>query len=949
MTQQTYVYNRSDFRPLPVKLEHMNIWLSFGTDQVEASGTLRITARKPLRKIELDAWDLEILGVEWVANEAAQRAARAAGKETLNAELPTFNAQPRRGGVAVGIDSDPDADSETLHPPRSTLHAPPAPLLPPRGEPLTWTNDAARHKLVVRLPKRIAAGQTFTLATRVRFAPSDSILEGIYKDTTPPGCPQQYMSQCQQWGFQHILPVFDDCTAKCTMITTLEADARYTHLISNGNISKALNPGGKPVPKPGDPARQVITYENFIPMPPYLFIACAGTWDAVEDEVVYPSGRRVKLEYLVPPGRAAGAALPMKILKESVLWQGRTQNYEYARDVYRTICMEKSDYGGMENVGNTTIITEAALIDEWIGDRRIEYAHGVIVHEFEHSQCGSDVTMETPFDMWLNEAYTVDVEREFSSTLFNPVCLRLDAMDVIRSPLGGPLVQEDAGHAGRIVRKGFDTSHDLVDGITYTKGAEVIRMLRLIIGPESFRRGADLYFARYNGTNANSDQFLACFEEVSGRNLTQFKRQWLFSAGYPRITAAWSYDDAARRLRMDFRQARSGRGGPFHVPVDMAAVAADGRDIQGTARVVEITGKRLQVELDCPAPPAFVSLNRDGSFYGTFRTRGETRGMLVAQIRTDPDLYSRVEALRRLTDRQRIRLLRDADARISPAWIAVFGEVLRDRSLPPAVRSHLLRIDELSLERKYVPCYRERYAARRRLQAAIATRDLATLVSEFDAVDTYRRADDPRAGLDERKLKAALLRLIVEAGTPEAYRIAEEHFRRAWNVSDKLAAIACISASCHPVRRDLLRAGLELWKDHLGPYSSYLQTVGAGIHDDVFDMIAEEEQRPCFRSAHPSHVRSLYMPMASNNKMLWTDRGLQWMEDTIVRLSGVNPMIPSRMIECFQMVDKLAADLKPKVVAALENIVRRLEGVDAASVTGRARSYLQSEERGGRS
>ena len=323
--------------------------------------------------------------------------------------------------------------------------------------------------------------------------PTDNILDGIYKDTTPPGCPQQYMSQCQQWGFQRILPVFDDCIAKCTMVTTIEADARYTHLISNGNVCRRTNPDGKPALKPGDTSRKIITFENSIPMAPYLFIACVGTWDVLEDEIVYPSGRRVKLEYLVPPGRKQGVVVPMKILKESVLWQGKTQEYEYQREVYRTICMEKSNFGGMENVGNTTIITDAALVDEFTNDRRLEYAHGVIVHEFEHNQCGSDVTMETPFDMWLNEAFTVDVERQFMMSQFDRDGVRLDEIDSMRAPVGGPLAMEDGGHLGNIVRDGFNDPDELVDGVTYVKAAEVIRMLRLLLGPEVFRREEPLF------------------------------------------------------------------------------------------------------------------------------------------------------------------------------------------------------------------------------------------------------------------------------------------------------------------------------------------------------------------------------------------------------------------------------------------------------------------------
>ena len=93
------------------------------------------------------------------------------------------------------------------------------------------------------------------------------------------------------------------------MTTTIEADAAYTHLISNGNIDRRSNPDGKPVLKPGDPSRQIITYENPVPMAPYLFLACVGTWDALRDEVTYDSGRTVRLEYLAPPGTVAGVRI----------------------------------------------------------------------------------------------------------------------------------------------------------------------------------------------------------------------------------------------------------------------------------------------------------------------------------------------------------------------------------------------------------------------------------------------------------------------------------------------------------------------------------------------------------------------------------------------------------------------------------------------------------------
>jgi aminopeptidase N len=877
MSATTYRYNRSDFGPLPVRLEHMDIYLNFADGRVEGTNVLRMTAQQDLRSLRLDARDLEVKAVEW-------------------------------GGEG--------------------------------GRPVPFRAERENAALWVDPPHPLQAGQTFTLRTRTVCVPSANLLEGIYLDTTPRGCPQQYMSQCQQWGFQRILPVIDDCRAKCTYVTTLEADARYTHLISNGEVVRTRNPDGVPVHKPGDPSRKVITFENRIPMAPYLFIACVGTWDVLEDSVQLPDGRRIRLEYLVPPGRREGAVIPMRILKEAVLWQARAQEYTYERDVYRTICMEKSNYGGMENVGNTTIVTAAALVDEYTTDVRLQYAYGVIVHEFEHNQCGSDVTMETPFDMWLNEAFTVDVERQFMRNQFSPAAQRLEEVDRIRAPLTGPLAVEDAGHLGNIVRQGFNNPDELVDGLTYVKAAEVIRMLRLILGNETFRRGKNLYFKRYKAGNANTDQFFACFEEVSGRDLSGYKQEWLHTIGYPVVEGRWSYDDKTHTLRLALTQTRTGKGGWFLLPVEVSAVDARGQDIPGTQRTVEVTGDRVEVEIPGVPEPEYVSWNRNASFYGIF-SAPVTPATLVAQVRTDPCEFNRVEAMRQLTDIERVRLLKDPAAALGGDWLEVYGMILRDPGVHAGLKAHLLHIDEQSLDRQYVPWYRERNAARFAMLRQVAARHMGDLIRTFRATDTYRRSVVPKEGMDERRLKTGLLRAIVEANSLNAQAIAEEHFRKAWHISDKLGALACIQASRHTRRRDLMEEGYRLWKDHHAAYSSYLSLVGTGREDDVFDMIEGEERRPTFNLHHPSHTRALYGSLAHNNKMVWTDRGIRWVAETVRKLTPVNEYVTLQVLACFQQVRNLAPDLKPKVIESLRAIQDGVDAVAYPSVAGRVAAYLR--------
>ncbi|MBZ0155828.1 MAG: DUF3458 domain-containing protein [Alphaproteobacteria bacterium] len=883
--ERSFKYRREDFGDLPVTLHHLTIYLNFFEDRVEASNCLEMTARHDREEISLDANSLEILTVEW-----------------------------------VGGPSDRN------------------------GRPLEYFYDRGKSRLSVKLPRKVGEGERFFIRTLTRCFPSDHLLEGIYRDVTPPGAPQQYMSQCQQWGFQRIMPIFDDCRAKCTMTTTLEADNRYTHLISNGNIDRRLNPVGRPVPKPGEPGRQVITYENPVPMAPYLFIACAGTWDMLEDEVVYESGRRVRLEYLVPPGTAGEARIPMEILKRSVLWIRKTQEYEYTGDTYRTICMNKSNFGGMENVGNTTIVTDAALINEHTLDTALLYAHAVIVHEFEHNQCGSETTMDTPFDVWLNEAYTVEVERQFMADVFDPSFIRLYQVDSIRNPLLGPLAIEDGGHAGRIVREGFNDPDELIDGVTYVKAAEVIRMLRLLLGPETFRAGKDLYFTRYRYGNAATDQFFQCFEEVSGTSLEQFRKGWLYTVGYPKVTATAEYEPTGRRYRIRFRQETPSGLAPFHLPLSLALVDVRGRDMDGTQRVFPMKEAEAELVIENIAePPAFPSLNRDYSFYGTFLFRNATPVTRALQAQFDPNACNRVEAMRQLTDQERIRLLHDPDAEVSRHWVTLYGRILSDRSLPASLKAYILRIDEQPLDREYATWYQELVGARERLMREVNRNVREQLLEEFDRLDTYTVSTEllPAFGIEERMLKNVLLDLLACDDAPESHRLILEHYARATTATDRVAALTALNRSSAPSRRFVLEQAYEAWHSHLSGYANYLRVVAGGTRDDVFEMIEEEKKRPSFDITQPTWCRALFLPMAVNNKMVWTDRGVAWVAGTVIELAPINATTTGRLLNTFQHAHRLRPDVREKVLSALERIVRSVPEDISPAIHGQAKAYLK--------
>jgi aminopeptidase N len=552
--------------------------------------------------------------------------------------------------------------------------------------------------------------------------------------------------------------------------------------------------------------------------------------------------------------------------------------------------------------------------------------------------------METPFDVWLNEAYTVDVERQFMADLFDPSFIRLYQVDSIRNPLLGPLAIEDAGHAGKIVREGFNDPDELIDGVTYVKAAEVIRMLRLILGDKDFHLGKTLYFSRYHNGNANTDQFFECFDEVSGRSLEQFKKEWLYRIGYPIVTATTEYEQSKGLYRIHFQQQLEAGQQPFHLPIKMALVDFTGKDIQGTQEVFQLHEAEGEVIFQgISSPPAFASMNRDFSFYGTFGYKDADPEILALQARLDPNAYKRVDAFRQLTDVERIKLLLKPDEEVSPGWLGLYGEILADRSMPSSLKAYFLRIDEQPMNREYSTWYQELVAAREKLMVSVNRKCRERLVAEFSGLDTYSTASTKtlKDGIEARMLKHVLLDLIAVDDSEESHKAILSHFYSATTATDRVAALLALNRSSSPSRKKVLDEAYEAWHAHLSGYANYLRVVASGTREDVFEMIEAEKFRPGFDITQPTWSRALFLPMATNNKMVWTDRGILWIADTVIELAPINATTTGRLLNTFQHVGKLRPPLQAKVRAALEKIVQHVPEETCPAVYGQAKVYLK--------
>ena len=298
-----------------------------------------------------------------------------------------------------------------------------------------------------------------------------------------------------------------------------------------------------------------------------------------------------------------------------------------------------------------------------------------------------------------------------------------------------------------------------------------------------------------------------------------------------------------------------------------------------------------------------------------------------------------------LTDIERKKLLNPDETRqISPLWLGLYGEILSDRSLPSSLKAFFLRIDEQPMDRTYSAWFPELVDAREQLMLSVHNLYRRELQEQFDRLDTYApwSAETVLDGLEDRMLKNVLLELITVKDTTEGHMTILDHFRRATAANDKVSALLALNCSSAPERLDVLEEVYGRWHSNITGYANYLRVIGGGTCKDVFEQIERERSRPTFQITQPTWCRALLLTMANNNKMIWNERGVNWIADRVIELAPVNYTNASRMLNTFQHVRKMKPGLRSLVTAALERVVGNVSDRTSPAVHRQAKGYLEA-------
>jgi len=806
-----------------------------------------------------------------------------------------------------------------------------------------------RNILLLTFDRELPPQSRFSIRTETVCRPSDHILEGLYYDRTPEGAPPTQITQCQQWGFQRIVPCIDDMTAKCTYTTTIIADERYTSLLSNGDVSIPRHPAGE--------GRVSITYSNTVtPMAPYLFFLCAGTYDTFTRDLEYPDGSRFRLELLVPPGSEPDVAeSALQALADTILWvylftgpvcyrhtrekeeilalirerdllkaegggpadlekvRNRlrelagtiTPGYRYTGTVYREIGMQNSDFGGMENVGNTTITMNRIMPYPQMTDPAFEYMVRVKVHEFYHNLNGSEVTGKTPFELWLNEAVTAFMENKCHARFFGQDYSRLQTVLGLFAPSTGTFALDAGAASLPIEPDGFNDPNDLITGITYVKAAEFVRMIETLMGKEQFVRGLDRYHTRYRHGNATWQQWIAAMEEVSGQEFSGMARVWLKQTGFPIVSVAGEYDREHRRYVMSVSQAVPENGFPWPLPFRAALVNEQGTDLAET--LIRLDGTETEIRFDNVEEPAFLSLNREYSFYGKVRAVIDPVALRL-QAEHDRDAVNRFIALYRLAEQEIIRLIDHPGKEPSDQYLDLYFRILRDEDRSRDLGGLLLTLFDTVDAPEYAHRYRALYEARRRIESAIASRYGAELRDMYDRYTTAAPLTEPMEiqgpAIKERQLKNVCLALLSILDSPDIHAMIRSQLETGRVATDRLRAFSLYLHSTAPDRLAVMESAAKEAAGHPVSWEACLAAVGGCSAPDAVALIRRAGESPAFRMNQVNDHRALYGSFAANRKVsLQTPEGRELFGEILLELIPVNQNSVVSMLRAFGAVD----------------------------------------------
>lgn len=753
-------------------------------------------------------------------------------------------------------------------------------------------------------------------------------LQGIYRSRGV------YCSQCEAQGFRRITYFPDRPDVLSTYTVRVEADrGEAPVLLSNGNPGKRGDlPGNRHYSEWHDPFAK----------PCYLFALVGGDLGFITSRFTTMSGRDVVLNIHVEHGKEARAEWAMDALKRSMAWDEKRFGREYDLDVFNIVAVSDFNMGAMENKGLNIFNDRLILASpETATDTIFEAIESVVAHEYFHNWTGNRITCRDWFQLCLKEGLTVFRDQEFTGDERSRSVQRITDVRQLRAMQ----FPEDGGPLAHPVRpETYIEINNFYTATVYEKGAELVRMIQTILGEDAFRAGMDLYFERHDGEAATIEDFITCFEDASGRDLSHFAL-WYGQAGTPELVCSLDWNKAAKTAKLTVEQVLRATPGqpkkkPLHIPLKLGLINHNGADmalaLEGDGEVADgvlhVTKRKQTFDLTGVGSRPVPSLLRGFSapVNVTLDLSDRDLEFLMAH---DGDLFNRWQAANTYATRtlkQIASALGEGKRSSRGAGLAkALGLTIADESLEPAYRAELLKLPSQSdvareIGQNVDPDHV--YRAHRQLLRQVGTLLGDKLESIYQRMTPKKGTFSPdAASAGRRSLRNAALALLTARGKPADHARLTDHFFKASNMTDEAFALFQLAGSDAPERATAFERFFDRWKaDHL-VIDTWFAAQAQSPLASTFPQIVGLTRHPLFALTAPNKVRALVGNFAIGNPVQFNrpdGAGYDFVVSQVIALDQFNPQIAARILGAFRSFKALEPKRRSLARKALQRVAK---------------------------
>ncbi|MET1022117.1 MAG: aminopeptidase N, partial [Arthrobacter sp.] len=480
----------------------------------------------------------------------------------------------------------------------------------------------------IQLPDLAADNELLVVAE----APYMNTGEGLHRFVDPVDNEVYLYTQFEVPDSRRMFAVFEQPDLKASFTFTVIAPSHWD-VISNSPTP----PPVETIPGTDGGARSVWEFSPTPRLSSYVTALIAGPYQSVRSEVVSADGK------VTPLGVFARKSL-MRYLDADNIFELTRQGFEffeaqfgfpYPFEKYDQLFVPEFNAGAMENAGAVTIL-EGYVFRSKVTDAQVERRAITVLHELAHMWFGDLVTMRWWNDLWLNESFA-----EYMSHLAAVENTAFDhAWTTFASVEKSWAYRQDQLPTTHPIFAEINDLQDVevnFDGITYAKGASVLRQLVAWVGPEEFMAGVREYFRKHAWQNTELSDLMAELEKASGRDLDHWGRLWLETAGVNTLKPELTVDEDGTITSFAILQSAT-EGQPTLRPHRLAVgfynINAAGKLERVHREELDVDGGRTDVPgLAGHAQPDLILLNDDDLAYAKVRLDPKSLATATAHLK----------------------------------------------------------------------------------------------------------------------------------------------------------------------------------------------------------------------------------------------------------------------------------------------------------------------------